>query len=380
MKTENLILTSTKDMSRKQWLDFRNPMTHVMELLKKFNEGLDSHTLLVPNEMYYNGLKQFFSLEIWKDFIFPCLGASEAAGVMGLNPYKSIIELYYEKIGVKIVNDFDNAAMFWGRELEEQVAEKWQYWSGDAESMIENFTNKNLIRKCRRLNAYTQNKKFAWLFVSLDRVINKTEFIDEGALECKTISGFAADKWESGIPPMYIVQLQTQVAVLEFMFGEIAILKDGRFMDVLPFERHDDVVEGILSRSKDFFDRVKNGIMHHILSLVAPTEELKLIHTSAYDNYAPDPDGSVSYENYLKENLNDKGGTITGGEEMLQIAKNYVAHNLTIDEIEEKKRLCSNVLKNFIGENNTLDFGVEGKITWKANIKGIRMFKVSLKV
>lgn len=54
-----------------------------------------------------------------------------------------------------------------------------------------------------------------------------------GVLEIKTISGYNADKWEGGIPPYYIAQIQLYMLVLGYDYGQFAFLKDGRHMDVL---------------------------------------------------------------------------------------------------------------------------------------------------
>src|SRR5690606_31934239 len=133
MNKQNLIMTPTAEMPREKWLEFRQPMTHVKKFIEEevWPLGQKINWATTERKVLYTALKEFFlSSEKWKGFVFPTLGASEVAAIMGLNPYKSSIELYFEKIGAKPVYDQDNAAMFWGRELEEQIAEKWQYWDG----------------------------------------------------------------------------------------------------------------------------------------------------------------------------------------------------------------------------------------------------------
>ena len=117
--------------------------------------------------------------------------------------------------------------MFLGKQAEDKNAEMWEYWDGSVEGMIKNFYSGNKVRRCRRLNAYVQNPKYKWLFVSLDRVINKhtwkgVEF-GEGTLELKNLSSYEADKWEGGIPLKHLLQVQTQMAVCEFDYGELAV-------------------------------------------------------------------------------------------------------------------------------------------------------------
>lgn len=394
MNKANLILTSTRDMNREQWLEFRQPLTHIKKFIsEQWKEVLKANGEPIPIEKsfwemdqasIYAGLKTFFKSKQWEEFLFPVIGASEVATILGLNPYKSSIELFFEKSGPKQVFDFDNVAMFWGRELEEQIANKWQYWDGTPEGMIENFANKNILRKCRRLNAYVQNKQFPWLFVSLDRVINKTkteqEVIDEGSLECKTISGFSANMWEGGIPIMYVAQLQAQLIACEFTFGEIAILKDGRYFEVYPFDRSQEIVDRIIKDSKEFFDIVKEGAANWLLHQFAPTDELKQIHYARIEEIAPEPDGSEAYKNYLSDTYKtDKGEGITGGIVELELAKEYKYFAARIKDFETLQLERSNKLKAVMKDSPKLDFGEAGSATWKVDGRGTRSFRVNVK-
>lgn len=379
MNTKNLILTPIGEMSRQDWLDFRNPVFHI----KKFTEenwfpGEKPSWQETPE--FYSDLKKFFELNVdWKNFIFPTVGASEIASLLGLNPYKSIIELYFEKVGAKPVPDFDNAAMFWGRELEEQVAQKWQYWDGSVEGMIENFKAENIIRKCRRINSYCQNIAFPYIFVSLDRVINKGKSNKEGSLECKTISGFSANMWESGIPPMYVVQLQTQIGVFEFDYGEIALLEDGRGYEVFPFDEHKGIQENIIREGKKFFDIVKEGAKEFLLHTYCPDDSLKQIHYSNCENLAPEPDGSVAYQDYLSNRYKATGTEIEGTDRENKLALSYAYYNEKKKEIETAQIECSNKLKAVMKENIQINLP-DGKATWKENSKGSRTFLVKVKL
>ena len=80
-----------------------------------------------------------------------------------------------------------------------------------------------------------------------------------GCLEIKTISGYEADKWEAGIPPSHVVQVQTQLMVTGWKYGELAVLKDGRFFDVFPFDKHAGVCREIANQTKSFWLRVESA-------------------------------------------------------------------------------------------------------------------------
>lgn len=391
MDFKNLIRTSTLEMSREEWLAFRQPLTHIKKFIREYNKGLDSHEVLIPSEPYYEGFKKMFESQAWIDFLFPCIGASEMGAIVGACKWKSAIEVFYEKVGIKQIDFEPNAAMFWGKELEKEIAEKWQYWDGSIEGMISNYNDKNLLRKCRNINFYIQNKKHPWIFVSLDRVINQQniptgpgtfEKIPEGVLECKTIAGYYAKLWESGTPLEYIIQIQTQEGVVEMSYGELALLIDGRETQVLPFDFKPAIFESLVTKSEIFFKRVKKAMEHVILSMTAISEDVKQLHISEIDRLSPEPDGSISYENYLKENLHDKGYEINGGPEELEWAKQHERFKAAVELHEERKRFYANSLKTRLGEASIMKFpGLDdGKITWAANKNGVRSLRVTIKL
>jgi putative phage-type endonuclease len=336
-------------------------MFHVKQQINKFftlPEGRSQKT--------FEELKNFFAGDAWKQFHFPCIGSSEAASILGLNPYKSVIELYFEKVGIKSTYREDNINMFWGRALEDEIADKWQYWEGTPESLIENFNNGKIVRRCRKMNAYAVNKNLPWLFTSVDRIINKTGSSAEGVNECKTIGGFYANTWENGIPPMYVIQLQQQILVLELEFGEMTILKDGRDFQVYPFDKAPNIQTKIVEGSLDFYNRVRAGIEYYLLSKYTEHDhqEQELLHL--VDTYSPEPDGSVSYRDYLNKTYDDKGIEINGGPAELQLAQDYVLCNNMIKKFETIQLKRSNMLKGIMKEANSMIFD-EGRVTWKVN-------------
>lgn len=324
------------------------------------------------------------SRQAWLDYRLSGVGASEVGTVLGLNPYMSSIELFYRKIGITEQLDIDNSAMFWGRELEAQVCDKWQYWEGDEDSMIANFKAGKLIRKCARVNAYIRNPRFPWLFCSLDRkIIASTNENEEAALEAKTISGYTANMWEAGIPPQYVVQLQTQLIVCEFEAGEMALLKDGRNMNVIPFRRHEEIISGIISKTKDFWDRCqlgKNYVVWMKEAQIAGDEKKVEEMLTQIHKLEPEPDGSESYENFLSERFKGNASERDGFIHELNLGKEHLEIKAKIKELEEQERLKTNQLKAWMGDTEVLNFMALGKITWKNNKNKVRVFKNSLNI
>lgn len=390
MNEKKLIKTSTKGMSKEEWLAFRQPINHVKKFILQHNSPLGNNGQVInnnsifdkPNQMYYDGLVAFFKSDIWDKYEFPCIGASEMGTVLGMNKWKSSVELFYEKIGIKDPWIEENAAMFWGKALEKEIAEKWQYWDGSVEGMIVNYAGELIIRKCRNVNFYIQNTDAPWIFVSLDRLINKQKNQPEGVLECKTIAGYYAQQWESGTPIEYIVQIMTQIGVCDLNYGELAILIDGREMQVLPFELKDSIFENIKFKSKIFFENVKKAIAYKILSVVCPNELMQKRYIAGIDSLSPDPDGSLSYESYLKERYVDEGLEKKGDDLDLRFAQRHEKLRAYLKLLVEQARLCKNHLKGSLKGYSSMNFGDldPGRVTWRSNRKGVRTMKFHIKV
>jgi len=306
----------------------------------------------------------------WLSYRGRGVGASDVGTVLGLNQYKSSIELWYEKVGQQVNFSLENIAMFMGHYHEDAVADLWQFWDGTQDGMIRNYRDGKIVRKCQRVTAYVNNPKYPWLFVSLDRKINKGDKGKEGALEIKTIAGYEADKWESGIPPSHIVQVQTQMMVCMFDFGEIAAMRDGRQFDVYPFEARLEMHQIITERTLEFWEKVKRGrvLMMQKYEAVKSYNMKKANDLQAeIETMEPPPDGTEAYESFLKAKYKKpmaEIGLVPGTESLYIQAQKHQKLKVTAKEIEAEIREYENVFKRTIGNGRKIDFGTRGHITW----------------
>jgi len=138
------------------------------------------------------------------------IGASDAAGVLGLSRWRTPIEVWAEKTGQVPQEDKSGIlAIEVGVELEDLVAKL--------------FTKRTGL-KVRRANETRFHKTHPFLACNLDRLIEGTDEI----LECKTASGWKAKEWEGEeIPQEYVIQVLFQLAVTGKKRGHIACLIGG---------------------------------------------------------------------------------------------------------------------------------------------------------
>lgn len=141
------------------------------------------------------------------------IGGSDAAAILGLNPYKNNIDLWEEKTG---------------RKQAEDISEK---------EYVKYGTNaEDLLRKLFALdypqyevrheeNTIIKHPKYDFLFASLDGTIINKETGEIGILEIKTtniLQSMQKEKWKEKIPDNYFCQVLHYLNVTGYTF---AILK-----------------------------------------------------------------------------------------------------------------------------------------------------------
>ncbi len=140
------------------------------------------------------------------------IGSSDAASAVGLNPYKSQLELWLEKTDQDAElpkpdpND-ETSPMYWGTLLEPIVAAHYTKRTG---------------HKVRRVNAVLQHPHHPWMLANIDREVIGAS--DVQILECKTAGMNGAKLWRDGVPEYVQLQVQHQLGVTGKRAADVAVL------------------------------------------------------------------------------------------------------------------------------------------------------------
>jgi putative phage-type endonuclease len=292
------------------------------------------------------------------------IGGSDAGTLLGLNKYKSPINLYYQAIGINQLPNKMNSIMLHGKQLEEYVAKCWQYFDGTEEGWVENTLTDNKIKSYRKVKAIIENPKYPMLFANIDGKITKHPIYGNkaGVLEIKTISGYSADSYEAGIPPSYLLQVQHYMLVTEWKYAEICYLKDGRELGCVSFEADKELQDRILEASYDFNNRVMQA--RKLLQQVDDQNAQLQIATE----FEPDADSSMAFNDFMSEKhkAREEEVTIQGNDEHEQWAYNYKELSSQIKSLEENKQLFQNRLKQAMEKDGATTMMLpNGKITWR---------------
>jgi len=310
----------------------------------------------------------------WLNFRERGLGASEIGTLMGVNSWKSPAELYYQKIGVIPQKQVENMPMFMGTILEQTVADIFEYWQDDEPKMIENYRKGLKQRHLYEPTGYIVNPSFPHLFFSPDRLIvskdirvrNSTINLEnvDAIAEIKTISGWSSKQWEGGIPPSYYLQLQTYMMGLGVAKGYLVVLEDGRNFKVHEYDADEEIISSIISITTEFWKRVELG-------------REAFANGGDYDQYAPPPDGTEAYAEYLNERFsNPEDKTVASTPEIDQHILDYLDIGSQISALEDDKREHANMIKTHMGNSSIINSEV-AKVTWRPNKNGTRVFRIS---
>ena len=169
------------------------------------------------------------------------VGSSDAAAAVGLNPYKSQLELWMEKTGKDAAlpntdpND-ETSPMYWGTLLEPIVAAHYTKRTGN---------------KVRRINAVLQHPSEPWMRANLDREIVGAP--DVQILECKTAGMNGARLWKDGVPEYVQLQVMHQLAVTGKQAADVAVLICGQELQVHRIERDDAMIAQLIDLERHFW-------------------------------------------------------------------------------------------------------------------------------
>lgn len=313
------------------------------------------------------------------------LGSTDTGKVLGLYDYPgtSSLELYYQKIGLVPMRDRQNVPTFMGNQLEQLTSKLWNYWEGTQESVMVNEQAGRIVRRCQKVQAYLRNPKYPWLFTSLDRLILPHQGRPEGNLELKTISRDEANKWQGGVPRGQIAQVNHQMLVAELAFTELAQLQDGRWFDVMPIDPSPIIMEAIVERTKEFWDKVVAGrrLVNQLFECERGYDQRGVDDCNAQiDALAPEPDATLATEGYLNERYKEPTSAMLLGDGAdLQLAREHLEAQAGRLAAEELQRFLENRLKNRLGDAQVLDFGQQGRISWTATVDGKRVFRNKVK-
>ena len=270
--------------------------------------------------------------EDWLQIRKQGIGSSDAAAAVGLNPYKSQLELWLEKTGrdtslPKLDPQDEESPAYWGNVLEPIVA--WHY-------------SKRSGNRVRRINAVLQhpNSELSWMLANIDREVVGAD--DVQILECKTAGINGARLWKEGVPEYVELQVMHQLAVTGKQAADVAVLLGGQHLEIHRIERDEQMIARLIELERKFWSYVETDT-------------------------PPPADGSASAEAALRCLYpEDNGQTVdfSGNGGLATAYLELKAVRQSIGEKETREAQLKQMLQQAIGEATRAEFS-SGYISWK---------------
>ena len=285
------------------------------------------------------------------------IGGSDVATVLGLNPYKTPLQLWEEKTCKSKGHEASEAA-YWGTQLEDLVAKEFSKRTG---------------MKVQRVNFMLTAGEDGWMRGNIDRAIVNPDIAgrvsvlkaDKAAecgrllstdigLECKTANQYLADHWgpsqedeiaqgqivtEHKIPLYYETQVQWYMAVTGLSKFYVAVLIGGNDFRMYEVPRDEDVIQALVSQCENFW---KTNVLADVPPAPVNVEDIKKLYARDNGDMA---EASTEEAIDIGELRNIKG---------------------QIKELQEQEKAVASRLIMAIGERTGLNIAGEKAITYKA--------------
>ena len=255
------------------------------------------------------------------------IGGSEIAAVVGLNPYKTPLQVYQEKRGEAEPEDLsDNEAVHFGNVLEDVIAEE--------------FSRRNAVQVRRDNTVYTLDD--SPIRGHIDR---RLVGVKEG-LECKHASFFFASEFgEEGtdqLPMHYLIQCHGYLALTGWETWHLGVLCGGNNFRQYTVTRDDDLCQSLVDQVNHFWANLQQGI---------PPEPMNL-------------------EDLIRLYPTDDGGSIGATIDIAQACTDLNTIKADLKQIDARKKELEMKIKKHMGSHALLigpDEGLKPIATWKHN-------------
>ncbi len=258
------------------------------------------------------------------------IGGSDAAAVLGLNPWCSPYTLWCRKTGL-LEPIKQTEGMAWGHRLEGVIADYYAEQTGFeiSESVYWRVPDGDLgttaIAEEYVDGILSRNRERPWQLASVDRLVRCPDR-GWGVLEIKNVGEYSRKYWDDGVPDYVRVQNLHYQSVLGLTWGAVAVLFGGKapgFMDVVA---EDGELERLVTAESAFWDSLARG-------------------------EAPAPDGSESTRATVGEIFPapEEGQSVTLPDDALMWDREHIEHKRLEKEHRTKARGFETLIRAQMG-------------------------------
>ena len=250
------------------------------------------------------------SKEEWLRYRKQGIGGSDVSCLLGINKWKSEIELWLDKTNQTNDPVEENEAMQWGTIMEPIIRNHFA-----------EVTGKTVVE----VKAMLQHPEYPFMLADVDGLTEDDEG-NPAILEIKTASEYKRSEWENDIPSYYQTQVQHYLCVTGVQKAYVAVLIGGNSFKVYEVDADAEIQSMLIAVEKDFWNRVQNMIR-------------------------PEMDGSDAAKNLL-DSLYHGGISeeIVMPDEAIEYVDAYIEACAEEDNAKAKKQDAANHIKEIMGD------------------------------
>lgn len=246
--------------------------------------------------------------EEWKALRKQYIGGSDAASVVGMNPYKSAYALWAEKTG-KIPEFEGNLATDVGAYMEDFIAKRFEQETG---------------KKVRRENSSILNDQYPWAIANYDRLVVG----EDAGVECKFTDSLNLKRYKNGeYPERFYAQCVHYLGMSGKKRWYLAVLIGNKEFKWFTIERDEEEIAALMGAEKSFmYNNVKSNTPPSVDGTESTTETIRTVFPDSNSD-------SVSLYAYDAD------------------LRKYMALGEQIDALQAQKDEVANRVKAFLGES-----------------------------
>ena len=250
------------------------------------------------------------SREEWLKWRKRGIGGSDVSCLLGINKWKSEIELWLDKTNQTNEPPVENEAMEWGNIMEPIIRNHFA-----------EITGKPVVE----LKAMLQHPEYPFMLADVDG-ITVDDDNNPAILEIKTASEFKRSDWDEGVPAYYETQVQHYLCVTGVKKAYVAVLIGGNSFKIYEVDADEEIQSMLIAVEKNFWNKVQNMIR-------------------------PEMDGSDAAKDLLDKLYH--GGvaeTIVMPDDAIEYVDAYIEACAEEDNAKAKKQDASNHIKEILGD------------------------------
>lgn len=218
--------------------------------------------------MIYTSTKDMTRAE-WLEARRKGIGGSDASAIMGQNPWASPLTVYFDKVGIA-PEKTESEAMRQGTDCEEVVAARFTRETGLK------------VKRCHKL---IQHPDYPWMLANIDRQVVCKGFIGLECKTTSPFN--RTDFSEGSIPPNYYWQCQHYMAVTGAEEWYLAVMVFSTAFHVFRIPRNEAAIEQLIEAERSFWtENVQAGVAPYPSGIDAEDQVIDSMYATRRDRPA----------------------------------------------------------------------------------------------